>query len=282
MLPTSRLLSFINHQTGFSLNFLEGSKLIEDLVLLHEQELRGFSYLRDFVLMGEHLMSYLKHQETMGIFIDSETPYLRLKLEISAIGHTRTLLLPENLQDIPTTINGYCRLVKVNPFQNEPYTSFIRLENLALKEAITLALKQSYQVNSQLSLSSTSDQSVMISRLPDIQVDKQIRESRPSLESETSRMLPAIEQIYNRTTTNQESIVAELEKLGYEYISGQDVELTCSCEHARMVSGIASLSHSESLDNLYEGANSIEVKCDYCKTLYQISRDEVEEFIKRA
>lgn len=282
MLPTSRLLSFINHQTGFALNFLEGSKLIEDLVLLHEQEMTGFSYLRDFVLMGEHLMSYLKHQETMGIFIDSETPYLRLKLEISAIGHTRTLLLPENLSDIPTTINGYCRLVKVNPFQNEPYTSFIRLENLPLKEAVTLALEKSYQVNSRLSLSNTTDQSVMLSRLPDIQVDKQFRESRPTLEKEIARVWPELEKLYQRAVTDQESIASELGQLGYEYLSGQDIELTCSCEHERMVSGIASLSYSESLDNIYESDNTIEVKCDYCKTRYQISREEVEEFLERS
>ncbi len=280
MLPTSRLLSFINHSTGFTLNFFEGSKLVEDLVLLHDKDVTGFGYLRDFVLMGEHLTSYLKHQESMGIFIDSETPYIRLKLEISAIGKTRTLLLPENIQDIPTSINGFCRLVKVNPFQNEPYTSFIRLENLPLKESITLALKKSYQVNSELLLSSVTDQSAMLTRLPDIQVDKHVRESRPSMEKEIVRVWPQLEKIYSLATTDQETVQNELQQLGYEYLSGQDIELSCSCEHERMVTGIASLAHSESLDNIYEKDTSIEVKCDYCKTTYHISRDEVEEFIR--
>lgn len=280
MLPTSRLYSFINHSTGFTLNFLEGSKLIEDLVLLHDQAITGFGYLRDFVLMGEHLTAYLKHQESMGIFIDSESPYLRLKLEISALGKSRTLLLPENLQDIPTSINGYCRLVKVNPFQNEPYTSFIRLENLPLKEAITMALEKSYQVKSQLTLSESTDQSVMLTRLPDVQVDKHIRESRPSLEKETTRIKPSLDTLFLLQTTDQKDIEAELAKIGYQYLSGQDIELSCSCEHSRMVSGIVSLAHSESLDNIFEGDAHIEVKCDYCKTLYKITRDEVDEFIR--
>jgi molecular chaperone Hsp33 len=41
MLATSRLYSFLDHKNGFNINFLEGQKLIHDLVLLHPMQGQG-------------------------------------------------------------------------------------------------------------------------------------------------------------------------------------------------------------------------------------------------
>lgn len=280
MLPSSRLLTFMNHQTGFGLNFFEGSRFVHDLALLHAENISGFSYLRDFALLGQLLSSYLKHSETMGIFIDSETPYLRLKLEISSIGQSRTLLLPEAIESIPQTINGYCRLVKMNPFQVEPYTSFVRIENLELGQAISVALLKSFQIDSIALASETSDQSILLHRLPDIQVDKQVRPERVETSVMMNELKPKIQKIFALATTDNQLIQDELLKLGFDYISGQDIELKCNCERARMISGIASLGRSESLDAIFENDQSLEVKCDYCKKRYEITRSEVESFLK--
>lgn len=280
MLPASRLLSFINHQSGFTVSFLEGSRLIHDLALLHAENVKGFSYLRDFTLLGELLSSYLKHGESMGIFIDCENPYLRLKLEISSIGKSRTLLLPEELDSIPESINGYCRLVKSNPHRAEPYTSFIKVENLKLSEAISLALKKSFQVDSLVLASETSDQSLMLSRLPDIQVDKENRADRPTTQQFFKEIESEVKEIFALATSDEGLLLQRFKDLEFDYISGLDMELSCNCEKDRMVSGIASLAHSESLDGIFEKDSSIEVKCDYCKKRYLIKRTEVESFLK--
>lgn len=280
MLPGSRLLSFINHQNGFTVSFLEGSKLIHDLALLHAENIKGFSYLRDFTLLGELLSAYLKHGESMGIFIDCENPYLRLKLEISSIGKSRTLLLPEELDSIPGSINGYCRLVKTNPHRAEPYTSFIKIENLKLGEAISLALRKSFQVDSLVMASETSDQSLMLSRLPDIQVDKENRADRLSTQQFLKNINSQIQEIFALATSDEALLIQKFKDLDFNYISGIDMELSCNCEKKRMISGIASLTHSESLDGIFEKDMSIEVKCDYCKKNYSIDRTEVESFLK--
>ena len=50
MLAVSRLYSFLDHKEGFNVHFLEGQKLIHDLVLLHPMKGSGFAYFRDTFL----------------------------------------------------------------------------------------------------------------------------------------------------------------------------------------------------------------------------------------
>ena len=74
MLATSRLYSFLDHKNGFNIHFLEGQKLIHDLILLHPMNSSGFSYFRDTFLGLLPIIFFLKPQESLGLYIDSEEP----------------------------------------------------------------------------------------------------------------------------------------------------------------------------------------------------------------
>ena len=47
-----------------------------------------------------------------------------------------------------------------------------------------------------------------------------------------------------------------------------------------MVLGINSLLAAHTIDEIFEGKDSIETKCDYCNTYYQILKTEIEKSIK--
>ena len=81
MLPESKIYSFYDEKLGFNLHFLEGQKLILDLAQLHQLKGSGFSLLRDCALSFQLLIKLLKNHENIGIFIDSEIPFFRFKLE---------------------------------------------------------------------------------------------------------------------------------------------------------------------------------------------------------
>src|SRR5437762_2587208 len=121
MLPVSRLYSFLDHKNGFNIHFLEGQKLIEDLVLTHPLQGSGFAYFRDSILGILPIIFFLKPGESLGIYIDSEDPYFRLKIETGSTGHTRTLLLPEEFNLFPMKITGKVRVTKIFPNQKAPY-----------------------------------------------------------------------------------------------------------------------------------------------------------------
>src|SRR5690606_29016832 len=157
MLAVSRLYSFLDHKNGVNLHFLEEQKLIHDLVLLHPMNRHGFAYFRDTFLGLMPIIFFLKPGESLGIYIDSEDPYFRLKIETNSAGHTRTLLLPEEFDLFPDKITGNVRVTKVFQSQKSPYTSMIELKNLDTKEIINQILKESYQTNSEVIIGSTSD-----------------------------------------------------------------------------------------------------------------------------
>jgi hypothetical protein len=50
------------------------------------------------------MLALLKHGEQLGLYLDAEDPYLRVKLEITAGGHVRCLLMPEDLKEFPERI----------------------------------------------------------------------------------------------------------------------------------------------------------------------------------
>ena len=66
MLNKSRLISFIDQKNEFTLHFVEGQKLVEDLALIHELKGNGFAYFRDSVLSFIPLITLLKVGENLG------------------------------------------------------------------------------------------------------------------------------------------------------------------------------------------------------------------------
>ncbi len=85
MLLDSRLYSFIDQTEGFTIHFLEGQKLIHDIALVHHVVGEGFHFFRDIVLSTQLLLAYLKPGEGLGIYLDSNEPFLKYKIEMSEI-----------------------------------------------------------------------------------------------------------------------------------------------------------------------------------------------------
>ncbi len=277
MLPESRLYSFIDQKEGFTLHFLEGQKLINDLAIIHQVVGGGFQYFRDAILSFQPMISFLKPGEGLGVYIDSEEPYFRLKIEMSEQGQMRTLLLPEDFNQFPKKISGKCRIVKLLPGELQPYTSIINLDDVDFHQVVNRILEQSYQSNSEVFLSQESDQSIMLMKLPEINVNKvqtnyvmNIEQYWKNIEAQTSKL-------YELGTTEQKDIQSHFENQGMLYLGSKEIKFKCSCSRDRMYQGIRSLVWSSGIDAIF-GADedSIETKCDYCKTSYLMTREEFE------
>jgi len=275
MLSESRLYSFIDQNAGFTLHFLEGQKLIQDLAIIHTSSSGGFQYFRDAILSIQLMISYLKPGEGLGIYIDSDVPYFRLKIEMSEQGQMRTLLLPEDFNEFPKTIKGKCRVVKTIPNEAHPYTSIINLDNVNFNEVVNQILKESYQLNSEIFLSDDSDQSVMLMKLPSININKIQTTYTLSVFEYWKTIQKELDALFKTHTSEYEVIQKSIEKLGLIYLGSKEIKFKCNCSRERMLQGVRTLIRSSGLDNVFAPDESeIETKCDYCKTSYQLLKNE--------
>tara|TARA_R110002049_G_scaffold123627_5_gene278905 strand:- start:171 stop:1016 length:846 start_codon:yes stop_codon:yes gene_type:complete len=275
MLEQSRLTGFIDQRSGFTLHYFDGQSVIRDLALIHDIKGQGFSFFRDAVLTFLPLISHLKSGEHFGFYIDSKEPWFRFKLEANSQGFMRTLLFPESFNDFPDRIDGHCRLTKIIPGQREPYNTILELKKLSVTEISNMILKDSYQINAKVHVSQKSDQSLLIQRLPDKQVDQVDAEDRPNLDEYFQSILNSVSSFLESGEVSYEDIVEHFKKREMEVLTSTEISFKCGCSRDRMLQGVASLVRTEGIDGIFEDKNEIETKCDYCKTFYLITKDEV-------
>lgn len=273
MLSTSRLYSFLDHKNGFNVHFLEGQKLIYDLALLHPMKGSGFAYFRDMFLGIMPIIFFLKPGETMGIYIDSEEPYFRLKIETNSAGQTRTLLLPEDFNLFPMKITGKVRLTKISPHEKAPYTSMIEVKDVETRDVINKVFTETYQTNSEVIVSDITDQAVMVTKLPPIKVNSNI-DLTASRKDFIRGKKNFFHDIFEMATDDIEKIVKVFEEKDLAYLGSRQLDFFCSCSKDRMIVSLRGL-FSGDIDHLFEGKDSLEIKCDYCKKTYDINKSEV-------
>jgi molecular chaperone Hsp33 len=273
MLATSRLYSFLDHKAGVNLHFLEGQKLIHDLVLLHPMQGTGFAYFRDTFLGLLPIIFFLKPGESLGIYIDSEEPYFRLKIETNSAGHTRSLLLPTEFNQFPLKITGKVRVTKIFPGQKSPYTSVLELNNVETKDVINKILDESYQTNSEVIVSELTDQSIMVTKLPPINTNSFLDETTSRKEFIKKHSL-FFHDVFETATDDIEKIVNQFEGHGFSYLGSRQVSFFCPCSKDRMILNLRGL-YSGDLDELFDKQDTLEIKCDYCQKKYDISKSEI-------
>lgn len=273
MLASSRLYSFLDHEKGFNVHFLEGQKLIHDLVLMHPLKGSGFAYFRDMFLGILPIIFFLKPGESLGIYIDSEDPYFRLKIETNSAGHTRSLLLPLEFNQFPMKITGQVRVTKMFTGNKSPYTSVIELKDVPTKDVINQILHESYQTNSEVIVSDICDQSVLVTKLPQINVNSSIDDSMTRKEY-IKKHQTFFHDVFEATTDDIEKIVKMFESQGLGYLGSRQIGFYCPCSKDRMVVNLRGLCTGD-VDVLFEGKDQLEIVCDYCNKKYEIFKAEV-------
>ncbi len=275
MLLESRLYSFIDQTNGFTVHFVEGQKFISDMAITHGLKAEGFQFFRDSLLAFQHMIAFLKPGESLGIYVDSDTPYFRFKLEMNEIGQMRTLLLPDDFNQFPKLINGKCRVVKTVPHETHPYTSVVDLVNTSLEDVVNKILRDSYQLQSQIFLSTTSDQSLMISKLPSINIQKIQTNYNMSVKEFWSKNYEAFAQVFSAHSQAYAEIQQSFEACNLLLLSSKQITFQCNCSRERMVNGIMSLIRSSGIDQVFlPEETEIETKCDYCKSVYILKKAE--------
>jgi len=240
---------------------------------MHPMQGTGFSYFRDTFLGLLPIIFFLKPGESLGIYIDSEDPYFRLKIETNSSGHTRTLLLPEEFNSFPMRITGQVRVSKIFSSNKTPYTSMLELNDVGPSEVFNTILRESYQTNSEVIVGEISDQSIMVTKLPPLNVNREEEETL-SRKKYISMHANFFHDVFEAASNDIEQIVKMFEDREYAYIGSRQIDFFCPCSKERMVLNLRGL-YSGDIDSLFAEEDPIEVKCDYCRKTYAISKGDV-------
>ncbi len=275
-LPDSHLYTFLDEPREFALYFLEGQKLIHDLALLHAVNGHGFAYFRDAVLSVQPMIAFLKRGEQLGFYIDSEDPFFRLKIETGHQGSTRCTLMPEEFRQFPDAMRGIVRLQKLFPRNRPPYESVLQIDGQPLRTIVNRVLDHSYQTNSAVIVSQRADQSAMLHQLPPLPGKEEYEYSSESLRARRSGMQEGLVEIFSRALHDPDEIERAFAAIGFRLLAGRPVRFHCGCTKNRFIEGIHLACRGDTGQLFDPGQNELDVRCDYCKARYTITREELE------
>jgi molecular chaperone Hsp33 len=274
MLSESRLYSFLDSKSNIALHFLDGQKLIQDLALTHHLQGEGFRFFRNSLLSIMPIISFLKPGESLGIYLDSTEPFFRLKIETNHSGFVRTLLLPEDFIQFPEKVSGLTRVTKLFPHGKNPYTSIVHLENENSSNIMNRIIQESYQASARTLVSEQSDQSVIFHKLPQVNVNSVLNEETPALEDYMSSKESLMQSVFAQAPCGVESVVKCFEKEQFAYLSSRQITFYCPCSKERMEDNLRML-YTQDPEAIFDGKETLEAKCDYCKKAYIISRADL-------
>ncbi len=270
----SRQYSFICNQNGFTISVIEGEALMNAINKIHNIGPHALDYYRKTVLSSMQMVNFLKPGENLGFYVDSEEPFFRFKIEIHNSGAMRTLLLPEEFDDFPTEITGKCRIHKMVAGK-EPYTSILELEKKPVQEIVNEVMEKSYQTKSKIIMLPNSNSSLMLTKLPPSNVNKKVEDfddlSLEQIEEKFQNLINAALTIPNATVKDMDDLFSTKDLL---YIGSKEVKFHCPCSHERMVGNLLTLPKQDQ-EGIFSDKDSVETRCDYCNTIYEIKKEEV-------
>lgn len=276
----SRLFSFIDQQSAFTVHFLHAEKLINDIMRIHNIGPTAFKFYQETLLSSAQMLNFMKATENMGFYIDSQEPYFRFKIELNAQGTMRTLLLPEEFDAFPDTVTGKARVTKAFP-NNAPYSSVIELQNESVFNITNRVLQQSYQTKTHIETNPLNF-GLMFSKLPPSSLAKKFDEiidlPLQDFVDKNSNLAKDIEQLVSKAQKglSEKEIVSFFTEKSFVYLGSKEVKFFCPCSKERMSANMLTLANSD-LDEIFRDKDSVEVRCDYCNSIYDISKDQLHQ-----
>ena len=211
-LPESRIYTCVDESRSHALHFLEGQKLVQDMALMHQLYGSGFAFFRKICLTVQPMLCLLKQGEYFGFYLDSDEPYFRLKIELTAGGAIRAMLRKSTIKN--------CYIV-----------------NHSLEKISDHILQNSYQMVGSVIVSETSDQSILVLKLPNPESSEEVDEMEGSMEL-PPHQINLYHQMLSKGETDSGKIQLLLKENGFDFLAGRDVFFRCNCSHKRMIQNL--------------------------------------------
>ncbi len=223
--------------------------------------------------------------QTLTIRINGNGPIGKMITKVDAHGHVKgTVENPQVHYSYKDKLavgmvvgnNGYIHVTKDLKIR-DVFTSSSELQTGEIAEDFTYYFAKSEQIPSSVGLGVLVNETnevfasggFILQAMPGVKEETLIK-----IEENIKAMRPISELINEGKTPEQ--IVEEITKGDHEFVEEMPLSYECDCSKERFSSGLATLDNEE-LDSMIEDNEPIEVTCDFCKTHYHFSIDEIKE-----
>jgi len=267
---TSKILTFLDRKNDFLIHTLELPLSMQESHISSTAE----STYKTLLLNSLPLIVFLKKEETFGLYVDSIIPEFLFKLEANSAGQFRSLLSPEDLSQDFKEVTGSLRLKKYIPFQTEPYSSVVDINETNLEELSTQFLRKSYQLESKIIISKDLHRSMLINRVPKSNIDRLEIIDPIKIDNYLKLNNSLIEKILE--SNDSTNIQIEMEKSGFTFLVERPINFNCKCSKEQFLPSLIQIYKQEGKSFFSKG--NLHIRCDYCKKNYYFSENDLLSF----
>jgi len=225
--------------------------------------------------------------QTLTIRVEGNGPIGKMITKVDAVGHVKgTVENPQVHYSYKDKLavgmvvgnQGYIHVTKDLKIR-DVFTSSSEIQTGEIAEDLTYYFAKSEQIPSSVGLGVLVNENneVFASGGFILQVMPGVKSDTISIIEENIHMMKPISELINEGKS-PEDIIQEITKGNHQLVEEMPLYYQCDCNKERFIGGLSTLGIDE-LNSLIEDDEPIEVTCDFCKTQYHFSNDDIIKLI---
>jgi molecular chaperone Hsp33 len=288
-----RLYSFIMAGETIRCTVVHGTRMVNEMRWNHELGILETLVLGHAYLAAALMSAGLKGGDRIGLRVECSGPIKGLSVEANAFGEVRGYLsqvpIPiekplESFDLTPFYGAGFLSVIKFPEDAKHPFTGKVMMEYGRLAKDLALYYLKSEQIPTAISLGVSFDKQGEVTG-----AGAMLLQAMPGSED---GVLDELEEKMQTLPSMGESVHLEgfpqtwiQEIFGHYHprlLDQRGVEFMCHCSRERIRTMIAMLKEDDLADMAVNGPFPMEIRCHYCNTVFEFSREELLEIQKQA
>ncbi len=284
----AQLTGFITEDGFFRIVMAETTELANYLREIHSFSYPVMNAVSRFISGAALLSSSLKGGDVIGVYLNCSGPLEGIRVEVNAIGQLKGFALQpqagideidsDYVMPLPQLIGeGILTVSRIMETGRTPFSGTVQVEGDALAIGFSRYLMDSEQVRSAVLIShflesdgrAKASAGMLVQALPGAPDDK-----LEEMESEI-RGFPPFSQIILELDTADQTIPLLFARFKVRRLFQRPLTFHCSCSREKVVRILKSLPR-EDLENVRQADGFFHVNCDYCRTEYRVSEEQLQ------
>ena len=288
-----RLYSFIMADETIRCSVVHGTRMVNEMRWNHQLGILETLVLGHAYLAAALMSANLKGGDRIGLQVECSGPIKGLSVEANAFGEVRGYLyqmpIPiekplESFDLTPFYGAGFLSVIKFPEDAKHPFTGKVMMEYGRLAKDLALYYLKSEQIPTAISLGVSFDKqgevtgagAMLLQALPGAGegILVELEEKMPALVS--------MGEAVNQEEFPQDWIQESFGDYRPRLLNQRGVEFMCHCSRERIRTMIAMLKREDLAEMIANGPFPVEIRCHYCNTVFDFSRQDLLEIQKEA
>jgi molecular chaperone Hsp33 len=288
-----RLYSYLMAEETIRCAVIHGTRMVNEMRWNHELGVLETLVLGHAYLAAALMTASLKGGDRIGLQVECSGPIKGLSVEANAFGEVRGYLarvpIPidkplESFDLTPFYGAGFISVTKFPEDAKHPFTGKVMMEYGRLAKDLALYYFKSEQIPTAVSLGISFDKQGEVTG-----AGAMLLQAMPGAEEgvlaeleEKMQVLASMGDAVNGDGFPQDWIQESFGAYHPRLLDQRGVEFMCHCSHERLRTMMAMLKREDLADMVANGPFPAEIRCHYCNTVFEFSRQDLLSIQKKA